>query len=142
MSSTPGAPPPPSLTRWQRAVENGIWIQLTVTVVAVALYDLVALIAANTISNIFATGDGLATQLHQTRQGMVVIPILLAVPVVIAFGVRRGRVAITVIQLLLCSVLLVQSAHLASRTSARLHGTATCWSNLYSNADCPWGDKS
>jgi hypothetical protein len=119
------------------------WIDATLIMLGVLVYDGCALALSTVAANLSkCPGDcGLATRADILREGFWVIPLVTALPVVVAVLLGKRRIAIAVVQLLLCSILLVQQAHSLERTNDRLNGTATCWNAAYSDADCPWGRR-
>jgi hypothetical protein len=85
---------------------------------------------------------GLRTQLHLTHLAAVWTLTAIALPpLILAFVLRRGRVAAVALQAVLCLVVLVNVVGTEHRLVPRINGTAPCWNPDYSDADCPWGPK-
>jgi hypothetical protein len=85
---------------------------------------------------------GLRTQVHLMHVAAVWTLTAVALPpLILAFALRRGRVAAVVVQAVLCVVVLVNVVGTEHRLIPRINGTAPCWNPDYSNADCPWGPK-
>jgi hypothetical protein len=85
---------------------------------------------------------GLRTQLHLMHVAAVLTLTVIALPpLILAFLLRRGRVAAIAVQVVLCVIVLVNVVGTEHRLIPRINGTATCWNPDYSNADCPWGPK-
>jgi len=85
---------------------------------------------------------GLRTQLHLMHVAAVLTLTAIALPpLILALALRRGRVAATAVQAVLCLVVLVNVVGTEHRLIPRIDGTAPCWNPDYSAADCPWGPK-
>ncbi len=127
--------------RLRRLAWRASWLDLALVIAGVLVLDFLTLFAATAAVHVrrCPVECGLASQATVLRDGFWVLPLVMAVPVLLALLLRKQRVAIATLQLALCAILLVQNADHLQRTEARLHGTAHCWNSLYSDADCPWG---
>lgn len=135
-SVTSAGPLRRSLERWR----DGAWFDTSMALLAALLFDLIALLVFSGYQSARCGGTcGLNSQLQLLRDGTV---FLIAVPllsVLVALAVRRHRIALALLQVVLFSALLVNNLSSQHRLESRLNGTATCWTTVYSNKDCPWG---
>ena len=129
--------------RLAELLENYSWFDAFVAALTVALVDLVGVLVLSGWQTA-ACGEacGLRTQLHLMHVAAAwTLAVVVALPVLVALLARKGRVAIAVVQLLLCLGVLVNTVSTEHRLVPRINGTAHCWNSLYSDADCPWGPK-
>lgn len=138
------APPPQG---WRATLayrlEGYSWFDALVAVLCVAVVDLIGvLVLAGWQTATCGEACGLRTQLHlMHRTLLVTLAVVIPLPLLVALLLRKGRVAIAVVQALLCVGVLVNAVGTEHRLVPRINGTAHCWNNLYSDADCPWGPK-
>jgi hypothetical protein len=126
-----------------RRLEGFSWFDAMVAGICVAVLDLVGVLILSGWQTT-ACGDscGLRTQLHLMHVAAAwTLAVLVPLPLLVALLIRKGRVAIAVIQGLLCVGVLVNTVSTEHRLVPRINGTAHCWNSLYSDADCPWGPK-
>jgi hypothetical protein len=124
-------------------LENYSWFDAFVAAVAVAVVDLVGVLIVSGWQTA-ACGEvcGLRTQLHLMHVAAAwTLAVVVPLPVLIALLARKGRVAVTAVQALLCLGLVVNAVSTEHRLVPRINGTAHCWNALYSDAECPWGPK-
>jgi MFS family permease len=111
--------------------------------IGVIVFDFIgALIASGWQSARCGDSCGLQTQLHLLRIGVWILLVIAVAPLVVMLMLRRHRIMVAVLQVGLCAVLLGNNLADQHQKSSRLNGTAQCWSTLYSNADCPWGNRN
>jgi len=143
-ASSAAAPSRPGW-RWTlaRRLEGYSWFDALVAVVCVAVVDLVGvLVISGWQTTSCGESCGLRTQLHLMHVALVItLLVVIPLPVLVALLIRKGRVAIAVVQALLCLGVLVNAVSTEHRLVPRINGTAHCWNDLYSDADCPWGPK-
>ena len=111
--------------------------------IGVALLDLVGVLVVSGWQTA-ACGDscGLRTQLHLMHVSAAwTLAVVVPLPLLVALLARRARVAVAVVQCLLCLGVVVNAVTTEHRLVPRINGTAHCWNSLYSDADCPWGPK-
>ncbi|MBV9821782.1 MAG: hypothetical protein JO144_06010 [Actinobacteria bacterium] len=132
---------------WRRTLERRLerfsWFDALVAAVCVAAVDLIGVLVISGWQTA-SCGDscGLRTQLHLMHVSLAVtLAVLIPLPVLAALLLRRGRLAITVVQALLCVGVLVNAVGTEHKLVPRINGTAPCWNTAYSDADCPWGPK-
>lgn len=131
-----------AVSRVRQFLSDFAIFDLLATVALVGLYDFLALVILSGYQSTVCGGYcGLRMQLHLLRQGEVLVPLILAVPVVLVLLMRRRRTVVAVVQIALCLVLTMNNLADQRTTLSHLNGTATCWNSLYSPKDCPWGDK-
>jgi hypothetical protein len=109
----------------------------------VAVFDFVGVLGVSGWQSA-RCGDlcGLRTQLHLLHVAAVLTLTAVALPpLLLAFVLRRGRVAAVAVQAVLCLVVLVNVVGTEHRLVPRINGTAPCWNPDYSDAECPWGPK-
>jgi hypothetical protein len=126
-----------------RRLEGFSWFDALVAAICVAVLDLVGVLILSGWQSA-ACGDscGLRTQLHLMHVVAAwTLAVLVPLPLLVALLIRKGRVAIAVVQALLCLGVLVNTVSTEHRLVPRINGTAHCWNSLYSDADCPWGPK-
>lgn len=126
-----------------RLLENFSWFDAFVAVVSVALLDLIGvLIVSGWQTSACGQSCGLRTQLHLMHVAAAwMLAVVVPLPVLVAVLVRKGRVAIVMVQCLLCLGVVFNAVGTEHRLVPRINGTAHCWNNLYSDAECPWGPK-
>jgi TRAP-type mannitol/chloroaromatic compound transport system permease large subunit len=124
-------------------MEGFSWFDALVVAICGLVLDLIGVLVVSGWQTA-ACGDscGLRTQLHLMHVAAgwtlgVVVPL----PLVVALLARKGRVVVAVLQGLLCLGLLLNTVSTEHRLVPRINGTAHCWNDLYSDADCPWGPK-
>jgi TRAP-type uncharacterized transport system fused permease subunit len=143
-ASSAAAPSRPGW-RWAlaRRLEGYSWFDALVAALCVAVLDLVGVLVVSGWQTT-SCGDlcGLRTQLHLMHVALAItLAVIIPLPVLVALLLRKGRVAIAAVQALLCLGVLVNAVSTEHRLVSRIEGTAPCWSDLYSDANCPWGPK-
>ena len=132
---------------WRRALDRRLegfsWFDALVAAICVAVLDLIGVLIVSGWQTT-ACGDscGLRTQLHLMHVAAAwTLAVVVPLPLLVALLTRKGRVAVAVVQGLLCLGVLVNTVSTEHRLVPRINGTAHCWNNLYSDAECPWGPK-
>jgi hypothetical protein len=139
--------PAPSRSGWRQALarrlENYSWFDALVAALCVAVVDLVAvLVLSGWQTTSCGEACGLRTQLHLMHRTLAfTLAVAIPLPLLVALVIRKGRVAIAVVQALLCVGVLVNAVSTEHRLVSRIDGTAHCWNSSYSDAECPWGPK-
>lgn len=132
---------------WRRALDRRLetfsWFDALVAAVCVAVVDLIGvLVVAGWQTASCGDSCGLRTQLHLMHVSLAItLAVLIPLPVLVALLLRKGRLAIALVQALLCAGALVNAVGTEHRLVPRINGTAPCWNTAYSDADCPWGPK-
>jgi hypothetical protein len=141
---------PPAAGRWAagrralaRRLENYSWVDAFVAVVAAAVVDLLGvLIVSGWQTAACGAVCGLRTQLHLMHVAAAwTLAVVVPLPLLVALLTRKARVAVAVVQVLLCLGAVVSAVSTEHRLVPRINGTAHCWNDLYSDAECPWGPK-
>jgi hypothetical protein len=141
-ATSASALPPPTRSRLRAWNDLFSWSTLAMVVAMLLAFDFAAFfVAAAAQSTKCIEGCGLATRAHLLRQGRWVIPLTTVLPVLLALALRRQRITATVVQILVCCLLLLQNARTLQRTEDELNGKVPCWNDAYSAAECPWGDR-
>jgi hypothetical protein len=145
--SHPAAQSASEQAAWRRALDSRLeefsWFDALVAAICVMVLDLVAVLIV-TGWQTTSCGDscGLRTQLHLMHVAAAwTLAVIVPLPLLVALLIRKGRVAIAVVQGLLCVGVLINAVSTEHRLVPRINGTAHCWNSLYSDADCPWGPK-
>jgi hypothetical protein len=126
--------------RWENT--HASVFDIVLVLLAVGILDLVLLLLAAWWQSWQCSGTcGLRTQVHLLRYGALFTVIVTALPVLASLLVRRYRAVIAVAQAILLVALLSANVGQQHQKTARINGTAPCWSTQYSNKDCPWGSK-
>ncbi|HEV2886627.1 MAG TPA: hypothetical protein VGX49_06940 [Jatrophihabitans sp.] len=147
----PAAVEPPEASgrwaAWRRALARRLdgfsWFDAVIIAVCVAVLDLIGVLIVSGWQTT-ACGDscGLRTQLHLMHVALALtLGVVVPLPLLIALLARKGRVVVAVVQGLLCVGVLINAVSTEHRLVPRINGTAHCWNDLYSDADCPWGPK-
>ena len=137
----------PSRQGWRRTLAHRLegysWFDAFVALLCVVVVDLIAvLVVSGWQTATCGEACGLRTQVHlMHRSLLIMLAVVIPLPVLVTLLLRKGRVAIAVVQALLCLGVLVNAVSTEHRLVPRINGTAHCWNALYSDADCPWGPK-
>ncbi|HEX8093743.1 hypothetical protein [Jatrophihabitans sp.] len=140
-AAQPGRP-----TAWDRLrvrLDDFSFLDAFFAGLCVAVFDFVGVLVISGWQT-STCGDlcGLRTQLHLMHVAAVLTLTAIALPpLILAFALRRGRVAAVTVQIVLCLIVLVNVVGTEHRLIPRINGTAPCWNPDYSNAECPWGPK-
>jgi hypothetical protein len=135
--------------RLSRLIERIGWIELLFTLLALAVYDFLAVFLGGVgITEARCPGGGcgpadskfipLPTQLQILHDARWIIPVLLALPLLVGLFLRRWLVLIALLQVAVCVFLLVRIDARAQLTDDRLHGRVPCWNKAFSATNCPW----
>jgi len=137
----------PAQRGWRQTLAHRLegysWFDAFVAVLCAVVVDLIAvLVVSGWQTASCGEACGLRTQLHLMHRSLLVtLAVVIPLPLLVALLLRKGRVAIAVVQALLCLGVLVNAVSTEHRLVPRINGTAHCWNDLYSDADCPWGPK-
>ena len=146
VTDKPGAAQPAGRTAWDRLrvrFDDFSFLDAFFAALAVAVFDFVGVLVGSGWQSA-SCGDlcGLRTQLRLMHVAAVLTLAAVALPpLILAFVLRRGRVAAVAVQAVLCLTVLVNVVGTEHRLAPRINGTAPCWNPDYSAADCPWGPK-
>jgi NADH:ubiquinone oxidoreductase subunit 5 (subunit L)/multisubunit Na+/H+ antiporter MnhA subunit len=125
--------------RWR--LRDVSWFDVIAALIATAVFDFIIGLVISTYFG--AQCQNICTlhqRAHEDRMLMLVTPILIGVPPVLAaLFLRRMRIVIASLQLVTCVLLVVHAALDLRTVDSRIHGTARCWNPLYSDKECPWG---
>lgn len=138
--------------RLNRLLEQVRWFELGFTVVALAVYDLIAfLLGGFGITEARCPGANcgqaanqaipLPTQIQILHDSYWLIPVLFALPLLIGLFLRRWLVLIAVLQVVACGLLMLHIIGKANVLDDRLHGRVPCWNVKYTPTDCPWDSR-
>jgi hypothetical protein len=117
------------------------WFDVIAALIATAVFDfIVGLVVSAYFGAQCQNVCTLHQRAHEDRMLMLLLPLLIgAPPVLAALLLRRMRVLIATVQLATCLLLVVHAALDLRTVESRINGTARCWNTLYSDKDCPWG---
>ncbi|HEX8306682.1 MAG TPA: hypothetical protein VF612_17535 [Jatrophihabitans sp.] len=146
VTDKPGTEQPARRSAWDRLrvrFDDFSFLDAFFAALCVAVFDFVAVLVVSGWQSA-ECGDlcGLRTQLHLLHVSAVLTLTAVALPpLILAFVLRRGRVAAVAVQAVLCLVVVVNVVGTEHRLVPRINGTAPCWNPDYSPAECPWGPK-
>jgi len=127
--------------RLRRSLQDVSWFDLAAALGMVGIFDLViGLIVSGYYGSRCRGICTLHQQAHEDRMLFILIPILLGLPpVLVALLLRRLRVLIGAVQAIVCAALVIHAAVALRTVNSHINGTAKCWTQLFSDKDCPWG---
>jgi hypothetical protein len=125
----------------RRRLRDLSWFDVIAALIATAVFDfIVGLVISGYFGAQCQNVCTLHQRAHEDRMLMLLLPLLVgAPPVLAALLLRRMRIVIASIQLVTCVLLVVHAALDLRTVESRINGTARCWNPLYSDKDCPWG---
>jgi hypothetical protein len=116
------------------------WGALAIAVLIALAFDLSALVIAvliNYSTHCDNSTCSVAIQLHQSRRGLVFVPIILLVPVIVVLLLRQARMVVILAQALVCAFVLGHNVSNVHHLENVLNGKAQCTAAERTAPGCP-----